>query len=187
MPPMPAGPAVPFGKAALQTLAVFAFIAVLVLGGRLAVGAASAATGPPIKVADNVTVQPLSGWQVKDQDEGVLQLTRGSGNMSVLVQPGVSEPRALTVAYVNALRNEARGGFHLSEPESVSLPNNLKAERFVYEGQFGDGPATVVQGEVTSVVSQSGTGVIFDGFGPPDTIKYTLADIHEMVEKAQVG
>jgi hypothetical protein len=165
---------------------VLLVLGVVVLGGRAADSALSV-PGPPVQVAAGVTVRPLSGWRPVRQGSGVL-LTRGSGNLSVLPAGQVADPAALAGAYVRQVLAPNAQGLSLSQGlQTIRLGGGQVGVRFAYQGTFrGQGRATPLQGEVTAVAGPRAAAV-FDAWAAPEVYEYERADVHEMVDNAEVA
>jgi len=179
-----------FGKGLVQTLAVLGFLLALVLGTGLFAVLPGASAGTPVDVAPGLRVQPLAGWTVAEQTEGGGMLSRGAANLHILTESGVAAGQTdqLIVAYLSGLKQGAKGGdIPTDEPQDVTLPNGLKARRVHFQAQFDDGPAVTVQGEITAVISNSGLGIVFDGFSSPDIQPYSEGDVHQMIDKAVIS
>ena len=180
----------PFAKGLVQTLGVFAFLIALVFGSALLTALPGAEAGPAVEVTQGLRVQPLSGWKEAERADGEILFTRGSGNLHVATETGASagdEDRLIT-DYLSGLATAAKGGdIGVTDSETVTLPNGLRARRLHYQGQFSNGSAVTIQGEVTAVVSASGLGVVFNGFSSPDLQPYIEDDVHDMIEKAVIS
>ena len=85
-------------------------------------------------------------------------------------------------------RREVRSGPEEAhgQVEPVRLANGLTGSRIAYVGLFGD-VQTPVEGEITTVVSPLGTGVVFDGWAPNGQIRLALGDLHTMIETAEIA
>jgi hypothetical protein len=160
-------------------------LAAVVLGGRVADSALSV-PGPPVEVADGVSVRPLSGWRSVRQGSGVL-LTRGSGSLSVRPAAEVADPAALAGAYARQVLEPSAQGLSLSRGlRTVRLGSGLVGVSFAYQGTFsGQGRATPVQGEVTAVAGQR-AAVVFDAWAEPEVYEYERADVQTIIETAEV-
>ena len=160
-------------------------LAAVVLGGRVAASALTV-PGPPVQVAQGISVRPLSGWRVVRQGTGVL-LTRGSGSLSVL-PTGNADPATLAGEYARQVLRPNAQGLTLSRGlRTVRLPFGLGGVSFAYQGTFrGQGRATPLQGEVTAVAGPRAAAV-FDAWAAPEVYEYERADVQEMVETAEVG
>jgi hypothetical protein len=174
----------------LPVLAVIAVLAVVVLGGYVVGGALSTPAGPPVDVSGNVRVQPLSGWEVAgrfgEPTPGV-RLTRGSGNLDVVTVPFDGSPSDLANEYVTKVLEPEADRLSVSrEVEQVELASGLQAVRFAYVGMFGKAQVPI-EGDVTAVVSPSGTGVVFDGWAPQGMLQYAVDDVRTMVDGAAIA
>ena len=167
-------------------LGVVLCLAAVVLGGRVADDALSV-PGPPVRVADGVSVRPLSGWRAVRQGGGVL-LTRGSGSLAVLPAPAGADPAALARAYVRQVLAPNAQGLSLSRGlRTVRLASGRVGVSLAYQGTFrGQGKATPVEGEVTAVAGRR-AGAVFDAWAEPGVYAYGRADVEEIIETAEVG
>jgi hypothetical protein len=68
----------------------------------------------------------------------------------------------------------------------VRLDSGLTGSRIAYVGVFGD-VQTPVEGEITAVVSPTGTGVVFDAWAPSGQLRMALDDLHAMIERAALA
>jgi hypothetical protein len=170
-------------------LVVLAVLGFVVFGGFLTADALSSPSGPAISVAGVVRVSPLSGWELagRFQSPPGARLTRGSDSLDFIVSPIPGDADAQARWYVREfLEQEAvPGRLSVSRSfQSFRLPSGLAAVRFSYVGLFGKGQ-TAVEGQVTSVVSGAGIGVLFDGWAPQGFLQYSLGDIDTMIDSAE--
>jgi hypothetical protein len=167
-------------------LGVVLCLAAVVLGGRVADDALSV-PGPPVQVAEAVSVRPLSGWRPVRQGPGML-LTRGSGNLAVLPAAAEADPATLAGAYARQVLAPNAQGLSLSRGlRTVRLASGLVGVRFAYQGTFrGQGRATPLQGEVTAVAGRR-AGAVFDAWAEPGVYEYGREDVQEMIDTAEVG
>jgi hypothetical protein len=169
---------------------VLAVLFVVVEGGIIAENALSSAAGPPVGVAGVVTVRPLSGWRAAGRFhvKGIpdLRLTRGNGNLDVLVTRFPGDSRQLVVAYLRSIVAPQARQLRVSAT-LVEAPagHGLTGFRGRYIGLFGD-RATPIEGEVTAVVTH-GVGVIFDAWAPSGLFQYVQSDVHAMIESARIA
>lgn len=173
------------------TVVLAVVILFVVFGGYIAAGALSAETGPPVVVGGAVGVRPLSGWEVAKQ--GTLagggefaELTRGTGSLDVVATSTPLAPDDLLRTYVEDFLKPDAEQLSVSEQiDTIRLGNGLEAVRASYVGTFGDRQAQI-EGDVTALVSPTGQGVIFDGWGPAGLYPYAQGDIDEMIRTAEV-
>ena len=66
---------------------------------------------------------------------------------------------------------------------TVSLGHALLGERFTYVGVTDTGAS--VEGEVTVTVTQTGAGVVYDGWAPEGLLNFVDGDIHTMIDRAR--
>jgi hypothetical protein len=179
----------PLGTRLLQLGGVYAVILTIVLGGVVSSAVVTEASGgAPVPVAEDVQVQPLSGWRQAQAEPGRVLLTRGSANLAVVAEEGVRGPAELAEQYLTReLRTSAVGPLVVSEAKEVHLDSGLRGQRFMYEGDFGEGGRTArVRGEVTAVSEPRGTGAVFDAWSSPEIFRYQEDDVHRMIETAEV-
>ena len=114
-------------------------------------------------------------------------LTRGSGSLAVLsVATGVDQ-RELADAYVREYLAPASANLVVTAAELVPLGRSRLARRFAYRGQFeGAKRRGGLAGEVTTLVSPLGTGVVFDAWAEADVYPYERGDARAMVARAAV-
>lgn len=172
------------------TLIVLVVMFVTVFGGYVAAAALSEPAGRPVSIEGIARVQPLSGWEFAGRFAAGgargIRLTRGSGNLDVVVTPAGSSPDGLARTYVDdVLRPEAQpGSFSIQRGlERVRLANGLDAVRFSYIGVF-ERNGTPIEGEVTVAVSSSGTGVVFDAWAPQGLLQFVRGDVETMESAA---
>lgn len=169
-------------------VAVLAVLLVVVLGGQVIAGALSESVGAPIDVGGVLRVSPLSGWQLARRlgPPPGAQLTRGDGNLTFLVIPFRGTAEDLTREYVSQILAPESQQLSVSRQfEPVVLSSGLTGVRIAYVGLFGKAHASI-EGEVTAIVSASGTGAIFDGWAPDGSLQYVSDDLHKMIDSAQV-
>jgi hypothetical protein len=173
-------------------IVVAAVIASVVFGGYVVGGALSRSAGPTVEVAGAVRLQPLSGWEEArrstDPAPGV-RLTRGGGNLDVVVVPVRfdGDTTDLLEWYVReVLEPEAERLSVSREVEQVQLASGLEGARIAYVGLFGKA-LVPIEGEVTAVVSPSGVGAVFDGWGAEGVLRYVVGDVRAMTGSAEVA
>lgn len=173
----------------LPTIVVASVIVVLVFGGFVTAAALSEPAGPPVTVGRAVTVQPLTGWEALEGGEAgglpAARLTRGGGNLDVVVAPFyASGARSLANEYIDRVLRRQLSSLSVSDNfTTVALGGALLAERFTYVGVTDTGAS--VEGEVTVTVTQTGAGVVFDGWAPEGLLSFVDGDIHTMIERAR--
>jgi len=171
------------------TLAVAVTIAVVVFGGFGVGGALSRTEGAVVEVAGVVRVQPLSGWEIamRSQDPPRVRLTRGGGNLDVVTVSFGGSATDLVAEYVQSvLEPEAQQLSVSRETQSVLLDSGLEGLRIAYVGLFGKAQVPI-EGEVTVVVSPTGIGAVFDGWGAKGVLRYVVEDVRAMIEAAEVA
>lgn len=175
-------------------LIVLTLVMLFVVGGGfvVAVGlgldeASGMGTPSSVSVGD-VRFTPQPGWVVARElpapAKGV-QLTRGAGNLLVLVALEETDPGAALDGYIDeVLEPEATELQVAEEAEEVPLPQGITAVRRFYVGTFADVPAPL-EGDLTSFVLPGGPAVIFDGWATEGTYRLFAAEVHAMAETAE--
>lgn len=180
-------------------IAVFAVIVVVVFGGYVLAAALSVPAGPPVGFAGAVSIRPLSGWEVAGQGRvpiaaggrelvaPFLRLTRGSGTLDLTLVEGVgADPEELAGLYRDGVLASELGQLSVSDRlEPVRLASGATGVRFAYVGVRRDTGASV-EGEVTALTTPSGTGIVFDGFGPEGLLAFVRSDIQTMIDQAEI-
>jgi hypothetical protein len=172
----------------LPVLAVLVVLAAVVLGGYVTAAALSSPAGPPIDVGGVVRVRPLSGWEParRSDDPPALRLTRGNATLDVRAFSFGGSADILLREYVDAVLEEQADQLSVSRIEPVTLASGLPAARVSYVGTF-PGVQTPIEGQVTAAVSDSGVGVVFDGWAPSGLLRYALEDLDAMSERAEIA
>jgi hypothetical protein len=172
----------------LPALLVVGVLVVVVLGGYVTAAALSSPAGPPVDVGGLLRIQPLSGWEVARRfgDPPGATLTRGSASLDVAAIAFTGEPADLLLDYVDEVLEPQADQLSVSEVETVALASGLRGARVSYVGTFGD-VQTPIEGEVATVVSASGVGVVFDGWAPFGLLQYAQGDLDAMIERAEVS
>ncbi len=132
---------------------------------------------------------PLPGWQLAErfEDPTGIRLTSGSGSLDVATIPFDGTDLDLLQDYVDNVLAPQAEQLRLSEDvEQVRLASGLTGSRIAYVGLFGD-VQTPVEGEITTVVSPLGTGVVFDAWAPTGQLQMALDDLRTMVETAEIA
>ena len=185
----PALPAPPLHERRwLPTLTVAAVIVGVVAGGYVVASALGEPIGSATAVGPAVTIAPRPGWELAERFEDPLgaRFTRGNANLDVASLPFGGSDLDLLSAYVRDVLEPDSGQLHVSEVRGpIRLGEGLTGSRIVYVGTFGDVQAPI-EGEVTAVVSPSGTGVVFDGWGPSGQLRFAIDDIRAMVRTARI-
>ena len=177
------------GPKLAKTAGLLGVLVVVVAGGPLVDAVLLAPAGTPVQVTPAVRLAPLGGWRLAATQQGgrPALLTRGSGSLAVLsVATGVSQ-RELADAYVREYLAPACANLVVTAPELVPLGRSRLARRFAYRGQF-DGAERHggLAGEVTTLVSPLGTGVVFDAWAEADVFPFERGDARAMVARAVV-
>ena len=172
----------------LPVAAVVVVLTVVVFGGYVTAGALSSRTGAAVDVAGLVRVTPLAGWEVADRssDPSGVRLTRGSGTLDVFAGSFSDAADDLMREYVVGSLESQAEQLSVSQVETVELASGPRGVRVSYVGTFHDVPAPI-EGEVTAVVSNSGVGVIFDGWAPSGQLQSVRGAVRTMIETAEVA
>jgi hypothetical protein len=173
----------------LPVVAVVAVMSVVVAGGHLVADALGRAGGAAVAVSPAVEVTPLPGWELAERfpDPPGVRLTRGAASLDVISIAFAGTDAELLAEYVRGVLEPDAEQLQVSEqPERVDLGSGLTGSRIAYVGLFGDVQASI-EGEVTAVVSPSGTGVVFDGWAPAGQLRFSVDDIDEMIRTAEIA
>ncbi|MCI0632691.1 MAG: hypothetical protein L0206_02055 [Actinobacteria bacterium] len=168
--------------------AVVAVMTAVVAGGYLTADALGRVRGGAVAVSPTVEVTPRPGWELADRfpDPPGVRLTRGAASLDVLSIPFAGSDAELLAEYVRGVLEPDAEQLQVSERlERVDLGSGLTGSRIAYVGLFGDVQASI-EGEVTAVVSPSGTGVLFDGWAPSGQLRFSLDEIDEMIRTAEI-
>ena len=171
----------------LPTIAVVVVIVGVVFGGYAVAGSLSTPSGQPVSVGGVVFVYPLRGWEHADTfaDPPGIRLAKGSGALDVAAVPFSGTEQDLLREYVEQVLEPDANQLQVSDPGHVTLGGGRMGARAVYVGSFGD-VQTPIEGEVTAVMTDSGIGVIFDGWAPSGALQYVITDIEAMVAGAEI-
>jgi hypothetical protein len=184
----------------LPTLLVAATIAVTVLGGFVVAGTLPPSDVRPLTLADIVTLRPLPGWEVVRREEATIstprgrvapgefaQLTRGSGALDVLALPDVGAgPVEVAELYADEVLAHQLERLSISEVRPAVLANGLRGVRFGYIGSEPTSGAAI-EGVVTVVVTPTGDGAVFDGWGFQGQLELIAEELAAMIDRAEVG
>jgi len=139
-----------------------------------------------------VSVRPVSGWAVVGRG-GVagapfVRLTRGSGSLDIVeVVPYTSDAQTLALRYVDTVLSTKLSQLSVSKVlGDVRFRSGLVGVRFGYVGVLAD-TGTSIEGEVTTVVTASDHGVVFDGWAPAGLLPFVRSDIETMIADAVVS
>ena len=170
-------------------------LAVTVAGGYVVAGALETPSGPPAGFPGVVVVRPLVGWAIVGRAEAngwpFVRLTRGAGNLDVAVRRGEGAVPPGPVAYANRYLDEVlRPGVEqlsvAERLEPLTLDGDRRAVRFRYAGLVPDTRAPI-EGEVTVVLTSTGTGVVFDAWAPEGLLPYVVGDARAMIGEADLA
>jgi hypothetical protein len=183
------------------TLIVAGVLAALVLGTQIvngvipipnqAPGGPSNPGGPtvgarPVDVGLGARVYVLPGWQQLDAG-GALQgvrLQKGSVVLDVRVTQFGGDHVALLTAYVNQILQPDAQQLNVNGVTVVPV-NGKTAARATYLGLF-NGVTGAVEGELTTLVSAGGVGVIVDAWGAQGSLAPALGEVHAMIDTIEV-
>jgi hypothetical protein len=175
----------------LPALSVLVAIVVVVLGGFVTAAALSEPAGPAVGVAGVVRVRPPSGWELARRGvvEGApfARLTRGTGNLDVVaVTPYEGTAQSLASEYADRVLSGQLSQLSVSRTlDDVLVASGATGVRFAYVGVGGDS-GVPIEGEVTALVSTSGTGAVFDAWAPEGLLTYSLGDLETMIDRAEI-
>lgn len=173
----------------LPVVAVCAVMAAVVAGGYVTADALGGVRGGTVTVSSTVEVTPFPGWELAERfaEPPGVRLTRGAGNLDVIAITFTGTDTDLLAEYVQGVLEPDAEQFQVSEQlEQVSVGSGLSGSRIAYVGLFGDVQAPI-EGEVTAVVSPSGTGVLFDGWAPAGQLGFSLDEIDAMIRSAEIA
>ena len=187
--PVPLPPP-PFRQRRWVPVLVLAVVVIaIVTGGYVTADALGRVGGETVFVSPSVSITALPGWELAGRfgDPTGIRLSKGSSSLDVATIPFTGSDIDLLRAYVDKLLEPDAEQFRVSETvERVTLDSGLPGVRIAYVGLFGDVQAPI-EGEVTAVVSPSGTGVIFDGWAPSGQLQFAIDDVHTMVQGAEIS
>ncbi|MFL5767322.1 MAG: hypothetical protein ACJ758_05685 [Actinomycetota bacterium] len=165
---------------------VLAVIASVVGGGYLVGAALAEPAGPAVDVGGVVRLQPLSGWAAAEHGARSVRLTRGGGNLDVVL---AAAPNAAVLLHRYLLPLDRSPSQVSLSPTvtSFKLDSGLQGLRASYVGSIPSREVTSVEGEITAVVLPDGTGVIFDGWAPKGLFSYVDRDLDRMTASAQIA
>jgi hypothetical protein len=134
-------------------------------------------------VVGGVRFTPSPGWEVARRIPGevpAVQLSRGAGNLLVVVFPGEVEASVVLDRYVQeVLASEAINLEVAPTARPVSIPSAESALRRFYVGTFRDNPAPL-EGDVTGMALSGIVGVAVDGWAQEGTYQQFVEDVHRM-------
>jgi hypothetical protein len=158
----------------------------VVFGGFFVATGTEAPTGArqgPV-IVGGVRLTPSAGWEVARRIPGAtpaVQLSRGSGNLLVVVFPAESDPAVVLDRYVQEVLTPEALNLRVSPTaETVPIPAAGTGVRRFYVGTFQDNPAPL-EGDVTAM-ALSNTGVAADGWAQEGTYQQFAEDVHRMAE-----
>jgi hypothetical protein len=140
----------------------------------------------PVDVGLGVRVYVLPGWQQLDAG-GALQgvrLQKGSVVLDLRVTQFTGDHVALLTAYVNQILQPDAQQLNVNGVTVVPV-NGRTAARATYLGLF-NGVTGAVEGELTTLVSAGGVGVIVDAWGAQGSLSTGIDEVHAMVNTIEV-
>jgi hypothetical protein len=170
-------------------LVISAAMVAVVSGGHLAADALGRARGAAVTVSPSVQITPLPGWELAERfvDPPGVRLTKGGASLDVLTLPSAGSDAELLAEYIQQVLEPDAEQLQVSgQLEHVTLGSGLVGSRIAYVGLFGDVQAPV-EGEVTAVVSPSGSGVLFDGWSPAGQLQFALDEIDATIASAEIA
>jgi hypothetical protein len=153
------------------------------------IGAPEARAQAPVTI-DGARFAPLSGWEVARTIRGAtpaVQLSKGAGNLLVVVFPGEADPATMLDRYVAEVLQPEAIRLQLSEEvEQEPLGSGITALRRFYAGSFQNNPAPL-EGDLTAFAIPSGPGVVFDGWAQQGAYQQFAGEVRTMAGTAEVG
>lgn len=173
------------------TLAVFAVIVLVTVGGYVAAALLATPAGPPVGFPGVVSVQPIAGWESAEpgitEGHPYVSVTRGNGTLVVVDWGQVTTGESLATDVVDEVLDAEFSQLSVSdELEAVTLADGIQGVRFRFVGLDPDGGGSI-EGEVTAVVTPAGRGVVFVGLAPDGQLAFVDGDLRTMVDLARVG
>ena len=140
----------------------------------------------PVDIGLGARVYALPGWQQLEAG-GALQgvrLQKGSVVVDFRVTQFTGDQVALLTAYVDQILKPDAQQLNVNGVTVVPV-NGKNAARATYLGLF-NGVTGAVEGELTTLVSAGGTGVIVDAWGAQGSLTPALGEVHAMVNTLEV-
>jgi hypothetical protein len=171
----------------LPALVVLAAVVAVVSGGYLVGGALAEPAGPPVSVGGVVEVQPIGGWVLAARlGSDHVRLTRGAGNLDVVVSPA-TDAGSLLHRYLTELGRPPSQLSASPDAQPVTLDSGARGLRVFYVGLVRSREVTSIEGEITAVVMPGGVGVLFDGWAPKGLFSYVENDLEHMIGTARLS
>ncbi len=175
----------------LPAIAVLAIVLATTFGGFVVSAVSSESTGPPVSIDGVVSVQPLSGWEPAEvgslADRPTVGLTRGSGTLAVLSWgPSIGGSEGLAVEVGKTLPGSLDQLTVSELLTPVAIDQGLSGHRFTFVG-IDRSSGAALEGEVTTIVTAGGDGVVFVGLAPEGLLAFVDGDLHTMIAAAAVG
>jgi hypothetical protein len=133
-------------------------------------------------VVGGVRFTPSPGWEVARRIPGELpavQLSRGAGNLLVVVFPGEVEASVVLDRYVQDVLAPEAINLRMAPGRPVPIPSAESALRRFYVGTFRDNPAPL-EGDLTGMALSGIVGVALDGWAQEGTYQQFVEDVHRM-------
>ena len=162
----------------LPTIGVAVIILAMVGGGRVAVGA----TEEParvIQLTGDVSYTTVSGWvPIRGLNPG-LRIGKGDGIFDARPVPLSGDAAEVWRKYARVLSRGAQL-FRTSEQLRIVSIAGVQAVQGEYVAGFEDLPFPI-EGQITTLVSPSGTAVAFDAWAPPGRFASIAGEVTTMV------
>jgi hypothetical protein len=148
-------------------------------------------TARPVSVGSDVRITPLSGWRVAQRSPGEgatgISFTRGGGNLQVVAGSFRGGPEELLAGYIRESLAPHTSDLAVSRTlEQVRLRSGLTGVRVAYLGASASSGAPV-EGQVTAVVSPTGSGIVFNAWAPKGVFQFETGDVNHMIATAEVS
>ena len=199
-PDAPAGTGRPIRRW-LPTALVALVMSFTVLGGFVVAGALPEPAVRALALGGVLTIHPLPGWEVVLREAISIPSTSGascplsSPSSRAVAARSTSSPCPASAAARSRWPTCTRARCSSSQLERLSvsdrveeivLRNGLQAVRFSYIGSEPQS-GSPIEGSVTVVVSPSGNGVVFDGWGFQGQLELIVEELAVMIDNAEVA
>ncbi len=175
----------------LPTLAVLGVIVCTTFGGYVVSALLATPAGPPVGFAGVVSLQPIAGWEPSGtgaaEGHPYTTITRGNGTLVIVDWGAAADAESLATDVVEEVLQVTFSQVSVSdELTPVTLNDGTPGSRFRFVAVDAS-TGISVEGEVTTVVSASGSGVAFIGLAPEGGLAFVDGDLHTMIDRAIVG
>jgi hypothetical protein len=180
------------GGGFLSSAVVLAVVFVTTLGGFVVAAALSTPAGAAVGIPGVISLRPLSGWEPAPASpidgRPSVRITRGSGTLVVVGWgPFAASSEALASVVRDEVLSESLERLSVSEQlTEVAFEQPLDGRRFTFVGVDRES-GSAVEGEVTTVVTADGQGVVFVGVAPEGLLGFLDGDLRTMVTGATLG